>query len=276
MPVTGHQEIEYCIHQSREFRVIMRYSMVYLGLVTLSSVTYSALVPRTTVSDVAVTLGNSTTASTGPEFPSKLYKFKKGDRKSHRKRANKCENPEQWTKKGKPHCAAENQWGCYRSCLKSEIEQDSKVRSGKCKKFCKDHGNPHPGDCTTSSDDDFGCTIPSIMEEIWKEEEERENEVKEAEEAAAAEAEAMEEESQGGESQGGVSLMCITKCATSFGADDTKFRDCTAECLEEGIETEGGVVDLMCVAKCAAAFGTDDTGYKNCIVECLNEKPKSP
>ena len=35
------------------------------------------------------------------------------------------------------------------------------------------------------------------------------------------------------EPQGGVSLICLTKCAASFGSDAAGFRTCTTECLDE-------------------------------------------
>jgi hypothetical protein len=75
------------------------------------------------------------------------------------------------------------------------------------------------------------------------------------------------------EPQGGVSLICLTKCAASFGSDAAGFITCTIECLNE--ETQGErSVDLMYIAKCAAGFGTDDAGYKKCVLECSTKEPE--
>lgn len=83
--------------------------------------------------------------------------------------------------------------------------------------------------------------------------------LEEEEEANNVEAEA--------EPQGGVSLICLTKCATSFGTGAAGFRTYTTECLTEEIQGERSV-DLVCNAKCAAGFGADDEAYKKCVLEC--------
>jgi hypothetical protein len=96
-----------------------------------------------------------------------------------------CTGEEPWKKHGKRHCAEEGKWPCYRSCLKDTIGDGMKIGSGRCKKFCKKHGKPQvssarphatlycssliyhkPGDCTSSSDDDFGCNLPILLKEM--------------------------------------------------------------------------------------------------------------
>jgi hypothetical protein len=53
-----------------------------------------------------------------------------------------CNGDEPWKKHGKRHCAEEGKWPCYRTCLKDTISENSPIKSGKCKKFCKKHGKP--------------------------------------------------------------------------------------------------------------------------------------
>jgi hypothetical protein len=52
-----------------------------------------------------------------------------------------CTGGEIWTKHGKVHCAAPGRWTCYGHCLRDTMLNHDRVRSGKCKKFCKKNGN---------------------------------------------------------------------------------------------------------------------------------------
>jgi hypothetical protein len=52
-----------------------------------------------------------------------------------------CTGDEIWTKHGKAHCAAPGRWPCYGHCLRDSVLNQDRVRSGKCKRFCKKNGS---------------------------------------------------------------------------------------------------------------------------------------
>ncbi|KAF2027832.1 hypothetical protein EK21DRAFT_114467 [Setomelanomma holmii] len=171
----------------------MKYSMIFVGIVVLSADIMTrgqaARIPKESTTAVAAQNSNSNDKLNGPAFPVKLYVKKRGKSapKDKLKRAFDCNGDKPWKKKGKTHCAAVDRWECYRNCFKDEVLAGDKLDSSKCKKFCKKHdvpqvsaisyvGSPifvandvNPDDCTSSSDDDFGCTIPSIRAEIEEE-----------------------------------------------------------------------------------------------------------
>jgi hypothetical protein len=56
----------------KTFAATMKYSIVYLGLATLSSVTHSALISPLNTKDVDNVVQSSAPKTAGPEFPVKV------------------------------------------------------------------------------------------------------------------------------------------------------------------------------------------------------------